>query len=312
MNKSIAIGLGTARRPKMLSQTLDSLVGLQLPDGYEVYLILADNAPDESVEDVAEEFQTRLSFPIHYIQEPVPGIVSMRNAIVEKALTLEANYLAFIDDDEVVSPEWLVEMAKTMEHYQADVVSGRTLRRLPADTPEWIRNGGFFEKGKRPTGIPRPTSSTCNVMFDVQKLSKEWKMRFDPRLNFVGSSDILFFNQAHEKGAKIIWSNEAVVEEIIPESRASQEWLLQRAYRIGNTMSVRYRIQNPLLVAYLKGIGFAIGEFFQALMYQLKFKSRSNKDAHFTQKMHHFNIGRGIFNGLFGKVFEEYRQHHGH
>lgn len=297
----------------MLTQTLESLAKLTIPSDCSVELLLIDNAPQDSIKDVFEQFLDQLPFPAHYFQEPNRGIVFMRNRAVQEALQADFDYLAFIDDDEIVHPDWLQKMYSTMVSYDADVTSGRTLRKLPETTPQWILEGGFFEKGKRSTGIRRPTSSTCNVMFDVKKLCSDWNMRFDERLNFVGSSDILFFNQAHKKGAKIIWANEAVVEEIIPESRASKEWLLQRSYRIGNTMSVRLKIQNPSPIAYIKGIGYAISETFTYLTYAAGIKKLQHPEIQHTKQMHHLNIARGIINGFFGKsVFEEYKQHHGH
>ena len=311
--KKIAIGLGTSKRPKMLSLTLDSLIRLESPEKYKVEILLVDNAPEDPVKDIYEQFQKKVPYPIHYFLEAEKGIVPMRNRVVEEAIASGFDYLAFIDDDEIVSTEWLLEMITTLERYHADVVSGRTLRRLPDHTPDYIKTGGFFQKGSRPTGIRRPTSSTCNVLFDLKKLCMDWGMRFDIRLNFVGSSDILFFNQAHQRGARIIWSNEAVVEEIIPDSRATREWLLQRSFRKGNTMAVRYKIQNPTLLAYLKGIYFATGELIIYCGYQFTLLRAASPEIASVKMREHLNIAKGIINGLFGRqIFEEYRQQHGY
>lgn len=297
----------------MLTQTLQSLEHLMIPKDCEVTLLLIDNAPHDPIEHVYQTFKMQLPFPSLYFQEHTRGIVHMRNRILQEALNGNYDYLAFIDDDEIVRPDWLDQMYSTMIKYGADVISGRTIRQLPIGTPQWIRDGGFYEKGMRPTGIQRPTSSTCNVLFDIKKLCESWEMQFDVRLNLVGSSDILFFNQAHKKGAKIIWANEAVVEEIIPESRATKTWILQRAYRIGNTMAVRLKIQHNASIAYLKGIGFVISELFTYLTYQVRLKRNKQPEIQDTKKRHHLNIAKGILNGFFGKsVFEEYKQHHGY
>ena len=294
----------------MLAATLASLSKLAIPSNVEVILLLVDNAPHTPVEDIYDVNKGTLPFKSHYIQEPHPGIVNMRNRIVDEAIENGSTHIAFIDDDEIVRPDWLKEMVNTLKKYDADVVSGRTLRILPEDTEDWIIAHGFFNKGSRPTGIKRHTSSTCNVLFDV-KLVRSWNMRFDERLNFIGSSDILFFNQASKKGARIIWSNEAIVEEAIPKSRATSEWLAQRAYRIGNSMSMRYRIQNPKYIAYLKGIGFSIGELFQSLLYRFGIKRMGHPKAQALKELHHLNIAKGIYNGFFGNIFEEYKTHHG-
>ena len=306
----ITIGLGTANRPKMLAETLASLTKLKVPKESEVTLLLIDNAPQNPVETVYAQYQTLFPFAAQYLVEPQRGIVKMRNRILEEAIEKGSTHIAFIDDDEKIRSDWLLEMVNTLKKYDADVVSGRTLRVLPEETEEWIVESGFFNKGTRPTGIRRPTSSTCNVLFDI-KLASSWHMRFDERLNFVGSSDILFFNQAHKRGAHIIWSNEAIVEETIPKSRANAEWLAQRAFRIGNAMSIRYLIQNPKPMAYLKGLSFSLGELFQSFFYRFRLKKMSHPQAQLLKVKHHLNIARGIYNGFFGKVFEEYRTHHG-
>lgn len=308
--KKVAIGVGTSQRPQMLASSLLSLTRLIIPENIRLTLLVIDNAPENSVHEVFESFQ--YPFEACYFQEPQIGIVHMRNRLVEESIRLNMDYLAFIDDDEVASPDWIHQMMHTLESYQADVVSGKINRELPPEIPSWIVQGNFFEKKNHPTGTLRKTSSTCNVLFDLKKICIDWKLRFDMRLNMVGSSDILFFRQAHDLGARIVWLNEALVTETIPQSRSTKEWLVQRAYRMGNTMAVRYKIQNPLWLAHLKGITFAIGEWFMAGAYLFGIRKTSDPNIRATKKLHHLNISLGILNGFYGRqIFEEYKQHHG-
>ena len=218
----------------------------------------------------------------HYVLASKPGIASMRNVILEESLKLEANYLAFIDDDEVVNQDWLEQLLLTAHKFNADIVSGATERILPDTIPNWMREGHFFTKNNSTkTGDIRPTSSTCNVLFDLKKVCINYNLRFDERLSFIGSSDLLFFNQAHLLGAKIVKCNEAIVKEEIPSSRANEEWLLQRSYRRGNTQVARSFIQNGKIKTFIKQTYLAIREWFMYIIRLIGiYKYSSNNKIH--------------------------------
>lgn len=309
----ITIGLGTHKRPQMLAQTLESLTRLQIPDNCRVQLLLVDNAPEEPSEAVFEHYEERLPFPAHYHQEPQKGLVHMRNSMLTKAGEIGTELLAKLDDDETAHPDWLLHHYNTMLKYDADVVSGRTLRQLPENTPQWMIEGGFFKKGDRPTGIQRPTSSTCNVFFNFKKLCCQWGLCFDEALNFIGGEDILFFRQAHEKGARIIWCNESLVTETIPPSRVNQQWLLKRAYATGTTTAYRHKKLFPAAKAYPKLYLMLLGEYATALSYRLKPASGNVALIQQTRRKHHLHLAKGLWNGLKNmKAADVYKQQHGY
>lgn len=306
----ITIGIGTHKRPKMLAKTLESLCSLQIPENCEAQLLMIDNAPEAPATGVFNEYSNRLPFSCFYFQESKKGLVYMRERMLQEAGRLNTDYLACIDDDEIAEPDWLLHHYNTLIKYKADIVSGRTLRILPGNTPKWIIDGGFFNKPSRPTGVKRTTSSNCNVFYNYKKVYIDLGIRYDERLNFIGE-DILFFRQAHEKGARIVWCNESILHEVIPESRVTQRSLLERAFATGTSTAYRYRRISPAYLAYPRMFFFMIGECLVAASYLLK-SDEKMAPINETRRKHHMQLAKGVYNGLFKmKGAEIYKQQHG-
>ncbi len=49
--------------------------------------------------------------PLTYVHEVRAGIPLARNAVLHAARNLNPDWIAFVDDDEVIDREWLIEMA---------------------------------------------------------------------------------------------------------------------------------------------------------------------------------------------------------
>lgn len=309
MKTHIIIGLGTLKRPNMVRQTLASLAQLSVPENASVELVLVDNDPEGSTEPLAASFQTQFSFPLTYLIEKRRGIVFMRNCILNYAKTQKTTHLAFIDDDEMVSPDWLIRMMETKKAYTADVVVGRVARLLPEDTPAWIRKGKFFERPHIKTGTVRKAASTSNVLFDFKLIVLDYGLSFHPALNLSGSSDTFLFTEATRKGAKIVWLNDDLVQEWIPKSRMTVKWLLQRAYRHTNCRTLRKRLTHAYFHTFLAEGGYGLLHF---LLFFLSVPVNIFRGkAGLVHTLRFFWKGLGSFAGLGGVVYQEYEQIHG-
>lgn len=308
--KLIVIGLGTYKRPQMLGDTLAAFHHLQIPEGYKVELIIADNDEEESAHRIVMEHQEKIQFSAVYIVEPRRGIVFMRNRIMEEALRLEADLLAFIDDDEEVEADWLVKMLEAKETYRADVVVGRVERVLPTNTPKWILRGKFFERPSIKTGTVRRAASTSNVVFDLQLIATRFGLRFHPALNLAGSSDTFLFTEATEKGARIVWVNENLVKESIPVSRMTVDWLLKRAFRHTNCRTLRKRLKKPYVNVLLSESLYGIGHLVVGIVSLPIFIFQGK--AGFVHSLRWIWKGAGSFSGLGGFVYKEYENVHGY
>ncbi|MFT4737629.1 MAG: succinoglycan biosynthesis protein ExoM [Cyclobacteriaceae bacterium] len=306
--ESIIIGLGTCLRPQMLANCLLSLCDLELPEAYQVKLMVIDNDESGSAQAVFNTLVSKLPMKAEYLIEKSRGIVHMRNRVLEKAVSEEASFIAFIDDDETVEPSWLIVMLKTLLHYDADVVDGAVERILPEGTPDWIVRGGFLKWSSRPTGTLRQSGSTSTVLFKA-KLITTWGLRFNAELNLSGSSDTYLFSQAYQLGAKIVWLNETLVKEYFPPSRATQAWILQRAFRRTNSKFIRLSLRIGYWPAAFQHVFIGLFQLFAgALLFVIVWPLSKILQV---QALRVFYKGLGTFNGILGKTYEEYKEIHG-
>lgn len=308
-NKLI-IGIGTLKRPKMVRSSLDSLSCILLPSNYEVELVLTDNDPCESAKTLYFEYRRRFSYTLTYLNEKKRGIVYMRNSILKYAQKKNTSLLAFIDDDEIVQPNWLIEMIKTKEKHHADVVVGRVSRLLPDDCPNWIKKGKFFERPNIPTGTLRKSASTSNVLFDFKLLIKDYNLKFHPALNLSGSSDTYMFALAAEYGAKIVWFNGNLVHELVPASRMTVKWLLGRAFRHNNCRTLRKRLKYSYPRIFLTESIYGFLHFLLAFL-SLPVNIFRGK-AGLVHTLRFLYKGLGSFAGLGGIIYKEYEEIHGY
>src|SRR5208337_4435068 len=135
--KFLLVGICTYKRPNMLRLLLDACAKLEAVPGLQLGVLIVDNDPAGSARAVAEAARTMFSMQIHYVVEAKRGIANARNCVLEEALLRNAAFLAFIDDDEVMRPDWLSKLYRTMEETNADAVGSDVFWDLPADAPLW-------------------------------------------------------------------------------------------------------------------------------------------------------------------------------
>ena len=235
MQKRIAICIPTCKRPAGLRRLLNSLASQKMPAECVVMIVVVDNEGSLLTRDVCEESARNLKVPLTYCCEPRRGIPFVRNKALEIARQV-ADFLVFIDDDEVPLNGWLEHLVNCQETYNADAVSGPVVPHFTSEVPEWVRLGRFFDPTRYVTGTCLPVTSTGNVLLKVNILERIGG--FDERYALTGDSDTDFFIRLYKSGGRIVWSDEAVVAEWIPPSRSQLKWLLARAYRGGTTYAL--------------------------------------------------------------------------
>lgn len=229
----IAICIGTYRRPELLSRLLGALSRLKSCSvrAPAVEVIVVDNDPMSSESDPCKNIS--LPYPLRYVVEPSRGIVQVRNRAV--ALADGADFVAFLDDDEVPCETWLDELLKTQAAFDADVVAGPTRPAYGPGVASWVRRGGFFQRPEYKTGKPMKFCAAGNVL--VRRAIFDRVGGFDERFQLTGAEDTQFFLRVRRAGYTIVWSNEAVVHEIVPKERARLGWILRRGYQSGSGWS---------------------------------------------------------------------------
>jgi hypothetical protein len=194
----------------------------------EITIVIVDNDERGSAEQVCRSVV--LPCTIRYAVESMRGITYARNRAIAESGSVD--FIAFIDDDEVPSPRWLDELLWTQAKFGADVVSGPVAPRYASDIAPWVKQGGFFEGKIDQTGTVRETCATNNVLIRTHVLRSV--PSFDHTFALSGAEDTNFFLRVKQAGFIIVWSQEAVVSELVPPDRANVAWILRRDYQTGN------------------------------------------------------------------------------
>lgn len=226
----IDIAVCTFRR-EALTETLASLATLKIPPGISLRVIVADNDIEPSAYQRVEAVVAWLPMELAYIHCPAGNISIARNACLDSS---DADFLAFVDDDETVEPQWLARLLYAAELNGADVVLGPVRALYGPSAPDWMRRGDFH--ATRPVWVKGEirTGYTCNVLMRLTAPAIAGR-RFDRSLGRSGGEDSAFFSGVYDAGGRIVFAADAWVEEPVPAARARFTWLAQRRLRMGQT-----------------------------------------------------------------------------
>ncbi len=221
--------IATYRRPRQLQRLLADLRLQVLPAATHLRVIVVDNDRLASAREVVDAARAD-GLDVTYEVQPEQNISLTRNAALALAT---APLIAIADDDESAPVDWLATLLSAMGRFDADIVMGPVAGVLPADTPGWVRKGGFFAGAVAPTGKLLRYGGAGNVL-----MKRHWVEKgkaFDPTLGLRGGEDTELFFRLSRQGARIVWCQEARLEEHIGPDRTTLRWLLRRALRAGQT-----------------------------------------------------------------------------
>ncbi len=254
----IDICICTFRRPH-IAETLRSLKTLELESDWQLRVIVADNDEIPSAEDIVKATAQELGLDVHYVHAPARNISIARNACLDAAT---APLIAFMDDDELVTPLWLKALVAEMDRSKATVVLGPVKAIYTPDMPTWMQQGDFHATLPVWVNGQIITGYTCNVL--MQRDAPAVKgLRFRTELGRTGGEDTAFFNNVTEAGGHIAFAADAMMTEAVTPERAKFSWLLRRRFRSGQThgMLMLEKIGSSLLtrskriaIAYLKAV----------------------------------------------------------
>lgn len=235
----ICVCVCTYRRPKLLQRLLEG-IGKQTTGGLFTYsVVVVDNDSLRSAEVLVSDVAASGCLSIRYCVEPVQNIARARNKAVENAC---GDYLAFIDDDEFPTENWLLTLYEACRKYGVDGVLGPVKPHFDEEPPEWIRLGQFWQRPTYPTGtvIDGRKGRTGNVLLK-RELFRAGEIPFSPE--FRAGEDQDFFTRMIKAGRVFIWCNEAAVYEVVPPERWKRSFIVKRSLFQGS-FSQLYRTFN--------------------------------------------------------------------
>ncbi len=225
-----SIVITTCRRPGMLGELLEALHP-QI-QGCAAEIVVVDNCPDASARPVAERFANP---KLRYVHEARGGVVFARNRGVAEA---RSAYVIFLDDDEVPAAGWL-DAWLAQAHGRTDASFGRIVPRLlgwcPPELGKQVERN-FSRDMRRPTDSDISEFAaylgTGNAMFHKARCLGQAEP-FDQRFNARGGEDVWLIRGLVKQGCRLSWNHEALVEELVPESRMTLSSLKLRRFNQG-------------------------------------------------------------------------------
>jgi glycosyltransferase involved in cell wall biosynthesis len=201
----------------MLKECLASLVVQRVPADCRLDLVVVDNNRKPDARDLVADFARGAPIEIHYRHAPEPGIAIARNCAIAAALELNADWIAFIDDDEIATEDWIAHLLAAAERHGADVVEGARFRRYPEKLPRFTLP---LQSRQADEGAPVDFASTHNVLFAAWIVRPhQGGLRFDERFNATGSEDVDFFLRSRDLGASMVHTRTAEIFETVPPER---------------------------------------------------------------------------------------------
>lgn len=239
MKKKIVLGIGTFKRNELLKKALNGVLKMHLLEDINLEVIVVDNSLDNGANCVIEEYKNT-RFKIHYFSEIKKSIAAVRNKALKEAINLNADYIAFMDDDAVPEEDWIYNLYNALLKYNADVVTGwqgSIIDNIIQPIPKRIL--------KRKTGEKRTFCCTNNVLFKSEIITKS-NLWFDESYGLMTGEDVDFFERAFKSGYKIIWCENAYVYETQTADRLNFEFWIDREYNNGYMSVFKARKHNSL------------------------------------------------------------------
>jgi succinoglycan biosynthesis protein ExoM len=181
-----------------VAKTMRSISRLIVKPDWIIRVIVADNDESPTARDIVEATARDCSLSLTYIHAPARNISAARNACLDAAT---APLVAFIDDDELASPDWLTALVASLESSNADVVLGPVQAVYGSNCPGWMRSGDFHSTRPVWVGGSIVTGYTSNVLFRRAAPALSGR-RFRLDLGRSGGEDSIFFSAVHRAGGK--------------------------------------------------------------------------------------------------------------
>lgn len=252
----VTVCICTHDRPAYVRACLDGLERQTLSrDRFEILLIDSASNPQAAGRLV----ELALAHDARLVRLDQPGISLARNAGATHA---RAGLIAYIDDDAIPAPDWLVALLQVHRETGSALIGGRILPLWEAPLPDWwppslvgvlsiinVEGQGTYRTPQLPAGLE---PYAANMAVDVAALHAVGGFGGDlGRIGTVLLSDeeVRLAWALQDAGHTIVYDSRIVVHHQIQASRLNPAWLLRRLYWQGaSTVTTRRQTNTAATV----------------------------------------------------------------
>jgi GT2 family glycosyltransferase len=298
----LTVAICTAGERSTLGTALDSVALQSLPAGCVIELLVVDNSQQTTafVRRAVDAVAARSAVPVRYVREPQRGLGFARNAAIAGA---EGDLVAFLDDDAIADAEWAANLIAAYRETGASVVGGRVDPIWEVARPAWLGDEllGFLsilDYGTERSRCRYPHYPFgVNIAFERSLLVELGG--FNTALGGGGAptylmDEIELCSRIERTGRQILYVPEARVRHLVPASRTTRTFFLQRAAVLGRAAArVGWATDATLaphmtgrVRACLKGEAYAIVRAFQHAGRALATLATGREQAFVSQSRH--------------------------
>lgn len=238
---SITVVVPTFRRPEGLARVLDALRTQEDPGAPWDVVIVDNDHPGASVPEPVLRADGR-PIPIRVVGESRRGASHARNRGIAEAT---GEVIAFLDDDVVPAPDWLLRLTEPILAGRCDGTGGRAVLDPTVPRPSWFDEAGLgpYLAAHAPSDVERPVDDgeyviTASAAFRADLLRATGG--FDPELGPRGgvqlvNDDVALGDRFMSAGGRLHHLPGAVVVHELPASRLRPGYLLRRAHSQGRS-----------------------------------------------------------------------------
>ena len=132
----ISVIVCSYNREETLREALRSLVNQETKGEFIFEILVVDDASTDNTKNVVKDIDSSSCIPIKYVLEKGRGIPYARNRGIRE---VQAEWIAFFDDDQLAEPDWLWWLFKTASETGGHIIGG--VRRLKLMQDQELRLG---------------------------------------------------------------------------------------------------------------------------------------------------------------------------
>jgi glycosyltransferase involved in cell wall biosynthesis len=201
---TVSVIIPTYNREAFLRETLQSLAG-QVWSGEPFEVIVVDDGSSDGTAAIGDE---AFPFPLRYVHQANQGDAAARNTGARQS---EADILVFVDDDVLVTPDYLRHLVAAHGQANDRIIVGTEHLWLEPSNP--LNEGPHLTTaGDQPESVDMPFAEVCsnNMSLRREAYFAAGMMR---DLGFAGSSiwcDVDFAYRAYQQGLVFLRSTQAL------------------------------------------------------------------------------------------------------
>ncbi|MBR2326030.1 MAG: glycosyltransferase [Alistipes sp.] len=242
----LSIIVATYNRAESLIRTLNSVIQQEAPVDRWECVVVNNASTDDTEARVAEFLAEHPQFNIRLVYEAQQGLSFARNKGVAES---KGRFVAFIDDDETINPEFISSYLNVFKEQTAFAAAGVVRAVYDNGRPSWMSKypekmiANPFDLGNRVVTITsKTTPAGGNMAFDREVFNIYGG--FDGRLGrrgteLLGAEENDFFARIRALGERVYYVPTAIVYHHIDASRLTPEYFNRLAVGVGRSKRMR-------------------------------------------------------------------------